>query len=71
MLFVATGAAVGLVAAVWLARFVAPLVCGLEARDPGTLAGATVTLMGVAGMAAMLPAWRATRVDPARVLREN
>ena len=54
-----------------LARFVAPLVYGLEARDPATLAGATVVLIVVAGMAAILPASRAIRVDPARVLREN
>ena len=71
MLFVALGAAAGLGAAVWLARFVAPLVYGLEARDPATLAGATVMLIVVAGMAAILPASRAIRVDPARVLREN
>lgn len=71
MLFVAVGAAAGLCAALWLARFVAPLVFGLEARDPATLAASAVTLMVVAGMAAMLPAWRTTRVDPARVLREN
>lgn len=71
MLFVAAGAAAGLGAAVWLARFVAPLVYGLKARDPATLAASTVTLIVVAGMAAMLPAWRATRVDPGRVLREN
>jgi ABC-type lipoprotein release transport system permease subunit len=54
-----------------LARFVAPLVYGLEARDPATLAGATLTLLAVAGAAALFPAWRATQVDPARVLREN
>jgi predicted permease len=71
MLFVAVGAIAGLGVTIWLARFVAPLVYGLEARDPATLAGATLTLLAVAGAAALFPAWRATQVDPARVLREN
>jgi ABC-type antimicrobial peptide transport system permease subunit len=71
MVLVTAGAVAGLAAAVWLGRFVAPLLYGLQARDPATLAGAAVTLIAVAGTAAMLPAWRASRVDPALVLRQN
>jgi ABC-type lipoprotein release transport system permease subunit len=36
-----------------------------------TLAAATITLVSVAAMAALVPAWRAARVDPARLLRQH
>jgi putative ABC transport system permease protein len=69
--FVAAGAAVGLAATVWMSRFAAPLLYGLEPQDPPTLAAATLTLAAVAALAAGIPAWRAVRIDPAQVLREN
>ena len=68
--FVVVGTVAGLSAAVWLSRFVAPLLYGLEARDPATLAGAVVTLASVAAAAAWIPASRRVRVDPSRALRE-
>ena len=68
---VATGIVTGLVSALWLGRFVAPLLYGLEPRDPATLAGSALTLAAVAALAGGIPAWRAARIDPARVLREN
>lgn len=68
---VLAGSIAGLAAASWLSRFVAPLLYGLEPRDPATLAAATVTLVAVAAIASLIPAWRAARVDPARLLRQN
>ena len=44
---------------------------GVEPRDPVILISAIVTLMTVGGLAAGLPAWRASRIDPAVVLRES
>jgi putative ABC transport system permease protein len=68
---VLTGTVAGLAAAVWLARFVAPLLYGLEARDPATLILAAATLAAVAVLAGWRPAARAVRIDPAQVLRET
>jgi predicted permease len=70
-LFVAIGTVVGVFASLWLSRFVAPLLYGVEPRDPVTLAGSAATLASVAALATWLPAWRATRIDPARGLREH
>jgi predicted permease len=65
----AVGMALGLAASLWLSRFVAPLVYGLEPRDSASLVGALVTLALVGTVAAWIPASRAAHVDPARVLR--
>jgi predicted permease len=68
---VLTGTVAGLLAAVWLSRFVAPLLYGLDAADPATLVTAAVSLASVAVLAAWRPVSRAVRIDPARVLRET
>jgi putative ABC transport system permease protein len=62
---------VGLLVAVWLSHFVAPLLYGLEAHDPATLVMATATLASVAVLAGWRPASRAMRIDPAEVLRKT
>jgi len=43
----------------------------LEPRDPATLVGAVITLVAVGALAGWLPAYRASRIDPAEVLRES
>ena len=63
------GAAVGIAAALMTARVLASLLYGLTARDPLTLAVAAGVLLGVAALAAAIPAWRASRVDPMTALR--
>ena len=55
----------------WASRFIQSLVYGLEARDPINLAGAALMLAAIGGIAAGLPAWRASRIDPAEVLRSS
>jgi ABC-type antimicrobial peptide transport system permease subunit len=55
----------------WAATFVQTLLYGLEPRDPLTFAGAALLLMLVAAVAAWVPARRASRVDPMRVLRNS
>ena len=69
-ILVAIGVASGAVASVWLSTFVSTLLYGLQPRDPVTLAGAAVTLAAVGALAGSLPAYRASRIDPAEVLRE-
>jgi putative ABC transport system permease protein len=70
-LLVGIGVLVGAGVSVWAATFVAALLYGLEPRDPLTLAGAAVVLGTVGALAAWLPAYRASRIDPAAVLRES
>lgn len=68
---VGVGILVGAGVSLWASRFVATLLFGLEPQDPTTLIGAAVTLATVGTLAALLPAWRASRLDPAVVLREG
>jgi ABC-type lipoprotein release transport system permease subunit len=56
---------------VWAAKFVETLLYGLEPRDPATLAGAAIILGAVGAAAGWLPAYRASRIDPAQVLRDS
>ena len=71
LVLVGAGIVAGTVASVWASRFVATLLFGLEPRDPATLIGAALTLATVAALAAGWPAWRASRIDPAMVLRNE
>jgi predicted permease len=65
----AIGSVAGLAAAAALAPAIRRLLFGVSALDPLVLAAA-LSGMGVVGLAAaLLPAWRAARVDPVVVLR--
>ena len=63
------GIIIGLAAGAWASRFVATLLFGLEPGDPGTLIAAAVTLALISAVAGWLPATRASRLDPTRILR--
>ena len=65
------GVAVGVGFALVLARFLGSLLYGLSAHDVATFAAASVALMAVAAIATLVPAWRASRVDPMLALREH
>jgi len=68
---VSAGVILGAAVSLWAARFVAPLLYGLQPQDPATLAGAAVTLAAVSLVAGWLPARSAARIDPVIVLREG
>jgi predicted permease len=68
---VLAGVAIGAVASLWAGRFVATLLYGLESRDPLTFVGAAVTLTAIGALAGFIPAARASRIDPAEVLRNT
>jgi ABC-type antimicrobial peptide transport system permease subunit len=61
------------VLSLWAAGFMAgsSLVYGLQPRDPATLLEAALVLGTIGALAGYLPARRASRIDPARVLREG
>ena len=67
--FVVGGAAVGVVGAVALTRFMSSFLYEVTATDPLTFSLAVATLLGVAFVASYLPARRATRIDPIVALR--
>ncbi len=68
---VGIGVIVGAGVSVWASQFVASLLYGLQPRDPVTLVGSAVTLAAVGALAGWLPARRASRIDPAEVLRDS
>jgi len=65
------GLAIGLVSALALTRLMAGILYGVQPLDPGTYAAVAAFLTVVALSATYLPARRATRVDPASILREE
>jgi len=66
---VLAGIAVGIVGAVVIGRLLKSLLYGVSAGDPVTLAAVTALLLGVAALAAFLPARRASSVNPVIALR--
>jgi len=66
---VAIGAAVGIAGALAITRLIRQALFQVSAADPVTYAAVLATLTLVALLAAWLPAWRATRVEPLEALR--
>ena len=65
------GSVLGITAALALARLLSAFLYGVSAVDPVSMAGATLGLLAVGVAAALVPAWRASRLDPAAVFREG
>ncbi len=65
------GVAAGLAGAFGLTRLVTSLLFGVQPTDPLTMGAVVATIAVVAAVASMLPAWRASRVDPIVVLRDE
>jgi ABC-type antimicrobial peptide transport system permease subunit len=63
------GVVVGVPAAVAATRLAEKLLYGLKSNDASTIAAAVVLLLLVAVAAALLPARRASRIDPIAALR--
>jgi predicted permease len=68
LVLVGVGIAAGTLGALWASRYVEALLYGVVSSDPTTLitAALVLSLVGVAG--GWIPARRASRLDPARVL---
>lgn len=65
------GAVVGLVVAVIGARGLTAILFGVPPHDPWTGLSVLVLLVVVGGLAAFVPAYHATRLEPARVIRND
>jgi len=64
------GVVVGAVVALASTRLLGHLLYGVSPRDPLTFASALAVMAVTSLGACLLPAWRATRTDPTRVLRD-
>lgn len=65
------GVALGLAGALALKRAISSLIFGVSDSDPLTFLSVSFLLAVVALVASILPAYRATKVDPMRALREE
>jgi putative ABC transport system permease protein len=71
LMMTAAGVAIGLAAALGLSRFLASVLFEVRPGDPMTYAAVAAVLLGVAVLAAWIPARRATSVDPLVALRTD
>jgi len=69
MTLVVVGAAIGLALGMAATRLLEALLFGVRTGDPLTFVGAPLLLLAVGAVASLLPARRASRIDPARVLK--
>jgi predicted permease len=65
------GIVAGLAGALALNRLIASLLFGVQPTDSVTIVAVVATITLVAAIACLLPAWRASRVDPNVVLRDD
>ena len=63
------GLVLGLAASAAAVRLIESMLYGTRPLDPGIFAGVTATLLVVAALACLVPAWRASRIDPMQALR--
>ncbi|HEY6155671.1 MAG TPA: ABC transporter permease [Candidatus Udaeobacter sp.] len=71
LLLTASGAAIGIVAAIVLTHLISNMLYKVSPRDPLAF-GSALAVITIASLAAcFFPAWRATRIDPTEALREQ
>ena len=69
MIMALIGLAIGLIGALSLSRVMSSMLHGVSPTDPLTFTGVSIVLLVVALLACLIPARRATRVDPIVALR--
>jgi ABC-type antimicrobial peptide transport system permease subunit len=71
LVLTAFGIIAGLGLSMWISRFIATLLFGVQPQDTATMALAAFALAAVATLASGIPAIRAALGNPARALRET
>jgi predicted permease len=71
LLLTSIGGVVGLIGVFGLNRLIASLLFGVQPTDAATVIEVIALIAAVAAVACWLPAWRASRLDPNVVLRED
>ena len=71
MTLVLLGVAIGVVCALAITRVIASQLYSVRPTDPVTFVSVALLLAIIALVATLLPAWRATLVDPTVALREE
>jgi ABC-type antimicrobial peptide transport system permease subunit len=68
---VALGGVIGITAALLMSSLLGSMLYGVEAADPLSMTGALSVLLAVGVFATLIPARRASRLDPAVILRQS
>jgi predicted permease len=69
LLLALSGVGIGILIAAWATGFMSGLLHDVRPSDPVTFVGVGLGLTVVAVLASLIPAWRATRVDPVVALK--
>lgn len=69
LILVTIGLIIGVPSAIGLGRFVSTQLYGIQGTDARTAVTMVIALAGIAAMAGMIPAHRASRIDPMNALR--
>ena len=67
----AIGVALGVAVSLAVTRMMGSFLIGISAGDPATFVAVALGLIGVATIASLIPALRASHVDPVRALRSD
>lgn len=65
------GLAIGVPVAIGVSMFVQSLLFGLKPHDPLTISTGVAILLSAGVVAAFLPAWKASRIDPMAALQHE
>jgi ABC-type antimicrobial peptide transport system permease subunit len=71
LMLAGAGVVLGVAAALGLTRLLGNLLFHESPRDPVVFGAALAVMSTVAALACVLPAWRATRTDPMKALRDE
>jgi putative ABC transport system permease protein len=63
------GLALGLTASIWAVRLIQSMLYGTQPLDPAIFMSVAASMLVVAALACLVPAWRASRIDPMQALR--
>ena len=63
------GLVLGLIVSAGAVRLIESMLYGTRPLDPAIFTAVAATLLTVAALASLVPAWRASRIDPMQALR--